>query len=432
MTQAESLRFLPSSPPGTRLTSRATSILLSAISLVLFTTVLTMSSDRQIVAVVLLVGVAVMLGAIIVLHSRFLLELRSQQKSVVSKLQTTAHDMRLAQQQLRANRAFARSASAEAEALRNTTFTLTSNWQLDHVLDTLLASLAELVPYESARVLLLEDGSRLFVARENFSENDAPRDTEFPLTVDVDDFPLLKRVLKERNPVVLPDVSNNEVWEWRTFSPSLAATRSCLCVPLIAADRALGILCAEHSQTGAFTAEHLRLARSLAVSMAAAIQNVRLYEQAQIYGAELEKLLADLRQTQRALEQAEQQRLVSEDKFEAIFRSSPVAFSITTLEDGRFLDVNLAFEQRYGFSRFELVEHTVFELNFWEDRTDRAFLIAQLSNGNSVRNLITRLRTKSGELRLTAYSASRIRFDGESCVLAVSGDIPDAEPYQMN
>lgn len=371
-----------------------------------------------------------MLGGIIVLHSRFLLQLRSQQKSVVSKMQTTAHDMRLAQQQLRANRAFARSASAEAEALRNTTFTLTSNWQLDQVLDTLLASLAEVVPYKSASVLLLEDGSRLFVARENICENDAPRGTEFPLTLDLSDSPLLKRVLKERNPVLLSDVSREA--EWRSLSPSLAATRSCLCIPLIAADRTLGILCAEHSQAGAFTSGHLRLAQSLALSIAAAIQNARLYEQAQIYGAELEKRLADLRQTQRALEQAEQERLVSEDKFHSVFRSSPVAFSITTLEDGRFLDVNQAFEQRYGFSRFELVEHTVFELNFWEDRSDRAFLIAQLSNGNSVRNLITRMRTKSGELRLTAYSASRIRFDGESCVLAVSGDIPDTEPNQMN
>jgi PAS domain S-box-containing protein len=170
----------------------------------------------------------------------------------------------------------------------------------------------------------------------------------------------------------------------------------------------------------------------LAVSIAAAIQNARLYEQAQIYGAELEKRLADLRQTQRALEQAEQQRLVSEDKFHSVFRCSPVAFSITTFDDGRFVDVNQAFEQRYGFSRFELVERTVFELNFWEDRADRAFLIAQLKSASPVRNLVTRLRTKSGELKLTAYSASRIRFEGQPCVLAVSGDIPQIEVGAMN
>ncbi len=32
--------------------------------------------------------------------------------------------------------------------------------------------------------------------------------------------------------------------------------------------------------------------------------------------------------------------------------------------------------------------------------------------------------TKSGEIKLTAYSADRIQFDGQSCVLAVSEDVP--------
>jgi hypothetical protein len=37
--------------------------------------------------------------------------------------------------------------------------------------------------------------------------------------------------------------------------------------------------------------------------------------------------------------------------------------------------------------------------------------------------VITRLRTKSGEVKLTAYSADRIQFDGQTCVLAVSEDV---------
>jgi hypothetical protein len=35
-------------------------------------------------------------------------------------------------------------------------------------------------------------------------------------------------------------------------------------------------------------------------------------------------------------------RLASEEKFEKILHSSPVAFSITTLEEGRFLELNAA------------------------------------------------------------------------------------------
>lgn len=100
----------------------------------------------------------------------------------------------------------------------------------------------------------------------------------------------------------------------------------------------------------------------MAIPAAAAIQNSRLYECASIYGSELEKRVDDLHQAQKALAQSEVNRKISEDKFRKVFLSSPVAFSITTVKEGRFLDVNAAFECRYGYSRAELIGHTVHEL----------------------------------------------------------------------
>jgi hypothetical protein len=49
-----------------------------------------------------------------------------------------------------------------------------------------------------------------------------------------------------------------------------------------------------------------------------------------------------------------------------------------------------------------------------------------------VRNKITWLRTKSGDVKLTAYSADRIHFDGQSCVLAVSADLPEYNQHKVN
>src|SRR5712671_3947435 len=95
-----------------------------------------------------------------------------------------------------------------------------------------------------------------------------------------------------------------------------------------------------------------------------------------------------------------------------IFHSSPVAFSITTLEEGRLLEVNAAFEARYGYSRQEVLGRTVHELGMWNDPADRRLLVTQLQRGGPIRNVITRLRAKSGEIKLTAYSADRIEFDG--------------------
>src|SRR5260370_25225762 len=128
---------------------------------------------------------------------------------------------------------------------------------------------------------------------------------------------------------------------------------------------------------------------------AAAIQNSRLYERAEIYGEELERRIENLRQAQATLLQSEEGRRVSEEKFQKVFRSSPIPFFITTLAEGRFLDVNSAFEHRYGYSRAEVLGRTLHELRIWEDPSDRNLLVAQLQRG-PVRNGITRLRPKSG------------------------------------
>ena len=46
--------------------------------------------------------------------------------------------------------------------------------------------------------------------------------------------------------------------------------------------------------------------------------------------------------------------------------------------------------------------------------------------------MMTRLRTKAGEIKLTAYSADRIEFDGQGCILAVSEDVATHDPKSTN
>jgi PAS domain S-box-containing protein len=94
--------------------------------------------------------------------------------------------------------------------------------------------------------------------------------------------------------------------------------------------------------------------------------------------------------------------------------------------------VNGAFERRYGSSGEEVLGHTVHELKIWEDPADRVRMVAQLQRSGPIRNVITRLRTKSGEIKLTTYSADRIQFDGQSCILAVSEDLPEYNQQKVN
>ena len=334
-----------------------------------------------------------------------------------------------AEEQVAANLALAKSAWAEAEALRKATLSLTEDLRMDFVMDALLRSLEELVPYTCARVLVPEGGPHVLALGER-SCPEAPKQVpRAPLTIVAEESSFLHRVLTEQKSFLIMDTKNQEGWQ--TFKGH-KQFRSWLSVPLVSTGDYLGLLSIGHSDPNRFTEDHLRRARLLAIPAAAAIQNARLYETARIYGETLEIRIADLKRAETALAQSEDSRRSSEEKFEKVFRSSPVPFSITTVKEGKFIDVNAAFERRYGFSRAEVLGRTVHELRIWENPADREFMIAQLNKGGPVRNIMTRLRMKSGEIRVTAYSADRIQFEGQSCILAVSEDLLQVDPKKSN
>ncbi len=343
---------------------------------------------------------------------------------VICRLVGTAQDVtrqKQAEDEVTRNLALAQSAWADAEALRKATLSLIQDIRMDFVLDTLLQSLTELVPCECARIWLLEGETHLFVAREKLRHELSKKRPAYPLAINAADLPFLERILQSQKSVLLPDTKEEP--DWRLFKNHIHL-RSWLCVPLIASQRTLGLLSLGQTEPDGFTQEDLRRAQLLAIPAAAAIQNARLYECASIYGSELERREDYLKEAQQALQEAKEARIASEAKFEAIFRASPIPFSITTIDEGRFLDVNAAFERAYGYSRAELVGHTLEELRIWEDAADSELFRTQIQRTGSIRNIVARLRTKAGEIRLTAYSADRIHFNGLPCVLAVSEGIP--------
>src|SRR5579872_4368426 len=191
--------------------------------------------------------------------------------------------------------ASAESARAESDALCKATLALTADLRMDFVLDKLLQSLLELVPGECARILLLEGETQLLVARENLRHDVPKKTSEYPLTLDAADSPFLLRILTTQNSVLLADTKNEK--EWPSFKGH-TDIRSWLCVPLVASQQTLG-LSVGHTQPNTLTQDHLRRTQLLAIPAAAAIQNSRLYERAEIYGSELQRRLTDLRQTEK-------------------------------------------------------------------------------------------------------------------------------------
>ena len=181
-------------------------------------------------------------------------------------------------------RAQADTARAEAEALRKATLAITQNLRMDAVLDTFLRCVFDIIPCDSASVILTEEDERLFVARA------APRDNQnrSVITLETNESPFLQRIVLMKKSVHLADT--REEPEWRE-TKALANIRSWIAVPLVAADSVLGLLSIGKTCPKSFTTEHFRMAKSLAVPAAAAIQNARLYEWAEIYAAERKSLL---------------------------------------------------------------------------------------------------------------------------------------------
>ncbi|NLW90562.1 MAG: PAS domain S-box protein [Syntrophomonadaceae bacterium] len=123
----------------------------------------------------------------------------------------------------------------------------------------------------------------------------------------------------------------------------------------------------------------------------------------------------------RQLEAANQ----SEQKFSKIFDCNPELISISTLKEGRYVDVNDAFVENTGYKREEVIGRTVEDLDIWVNLDLRAQIIEQIREYGSVRNAEIKFRTKSGAIRTFITSLEIIDMDGGEHLLVTTNDITE-------
>ncbi|MEK6589170.1 MAG: PAS domain S-box protein, partial [Nitrospinota bacterium] len=117
----------------------------------------------------------------------------------------------------------------------------------------------------------------------------------------------------------------------------------------------------------------------------------------------------------------------SEEKFSRVFHSSPDPNAITTLSEGRILEINKSFERIFGYSREEVIGRTSTELNIWINPEERERFVKILHKKDFVQNLKLKLRARSGELRTCLVSADIIQLKGQKCLLSVVRDITEVK-----
>lgn len=171
----------------------------------------------------------------------------------------------------------------ELSMLLEFSHSMTRTLEMKPLLRLILNQLRSVVDYTGASILSLTDTELIIAAHQGpLSESDR-RQLHFPI-----DSPLGRAVLDHLRPVIIADAQGDSPLA-RAFQATMGDLldttfhyiRSWLGLPLVITDRTVGILAISHLQPDYFTQRHADLALAFANQAALAMENARLYEQAQ-------------------------------------------------------------------------------------------------------------------------------------------------------
>ncbi|HZY41427.1 MAG TPA: PAS domain S-box protein, partial [Anaerolineae bacterium] len=186
----------------------------------------------------------------------------------------------------------------ELSMLLEFSHSMTSTLEMKPLLRLILNQLRSVVDYTGASILSLTGKELIMAAHQGpISEADS-RQLHVPI-----DSPLGRAVLDNPRPVIIADVHGDSPLA-RVFQATLGNlldttlhyVRSWLGISLVITDRTVGVLAISHLQPNYFTLRHADLALAFANQAAMAMENARLYEQAQDLAAlqERQRLARDL------------------------------------------------------------------------------------------------------------------------------------------
>lgn len=115
----------------------------------------------------------------------------------------------------------------------------------------------------------------------------------------------------------------------------------------------------------------------------------------------------------------------------AAFDHTPLAVTITALDDGRLLHVNEGFVRLSGFSRDEAVGRTTDELRLWVDPQVRTTGLERLRAGQSLADIEARFRMKDGTQRVGVIGSALVNIGGRTCALSTVIDITDRKEAEQ-
>jgi PAS domain S-box-containing protein len=140
---------------------------------------------------------------------------------------------------------------------------------------------------------------------------------------------------------------------------------------------------------------------------------------------ELELIREVAERTWAAVERARTEAALRESghNFRAIFQTSTSIMTISTLSEGRYIDVNEGFTKLTGYTHQEVVGRKASEVGVWADLEERSRLLEHLILNGQLDDVEITLKTKAGDHRAALFSAVIMDIAGERCIVTSAKDI---------
>jgi signal transduction histidine kinase len=190
----------------------------------------------------------------------------------------------------------AQTRSEDLAVLNDITRAIASTLDLDEVLTISMRGIREFLHVEAGSLLVLAGGgSGPLSFRRTFS-----RDGEWLVEGTLQPGEgLVGHVVQEREPLLANDAPSHPLFSPDVDSVPDLATRSALCVPIVAKGNAIGAIEVVNKIGGPFTNDDIEMLSFLAASVGVAVQNARLYAELVVSKSDLESSQAQLIQAEK-------------------------------------------------------------------------------------------------------------------------------------
>ncbi|MEW6404339.1 MAG: diguanylate cyclase, partial [Chloroflexota bacterium] len=168
----------------------------------------------------------------------------------------------------------ARRRAEEAERLRKAGAVITETLEAEEAIRRILEQLAQVIPYDSASVQLLDGNELVIVGGHGWEDEKDVRGMRFPIPGDNPN----TEVIESGKPLILAEA---EKLYPAFHNPPHSHIRSWLGVPLIARHRTIGLLAIDSSKPNHFTPENVDSVTAFADQVAIALENARLFKETQ-------------------------------------------------------------------------------------------------------------------------------------------------------